>query len=307
MLFILLGVFLSVFCLTLAVSERYLAPVLDKKRRLKDIKRLTSVQIQGGFQEELQMNINERIFKPLLAKISALTQKYTPVKQTGFIEQKLNYAGHPFGWEAADFIAAQYAMAIGLGILAGLASVFIFYTSLPNGFMALLLGFVFGYFIVDIILKNQISNRQAAISQELPDVLDLLTISMEAGLGFDASIQRVAMKSKGPLAGEFNQSLQELRMGKTRREALKDLGERNGVDDLSKFTEAIIQADKLGVSLGNVLRGQADQMRVLRRQRAEEKAMKAPVKMLIPLVVFIFPTIFVVILAPAVIQLMGAF
>lgn len=307
MLFVTITVFACIFCLSLAVMDRWLAPVLDKKRRLQDIKKQTAVQVQGGFQEELQMNINERIFKPLLAKISTLTQKYTPVKQTGFIEQKLDHAGHPFGWKASDFIAAQYASAFGLGILAGASSLFLFYSSLSNAIMALLLGFIFGYLIIDIFLKRTISSRQEAIRQELPDVLDLLTISMEAGLGFDASMQRVAQRSSGPLAAEFHQTLQDMRMGKTRRDALKDLGERNGVDDLSKFTDAIIQADKLGVGLGNVMRGQADQMRVLRRQRVEEKAMKAPVKMLLPLVLFIFPTIFVVILAPAIIQMLDTF
>ncbi len=302
---ILIEVFASVFCLTLVFMEYFFIPLLENRRRLRDIGNYSKIHIKSGVDEELQVNFKERILDPLVAKMSSITQKYTPVKQKDTIEKKLENAGRPFGWEAADFVAMQIAVAVTMAILVYLLCTLLFHTSLINKVIFILLGFIFGSLMLDYFLKNYTKNRQESIRSELPDVMDLLTVSIEAGLGFDAAMQRVVQKSKGPIATEFNQSLQEMRMGKTRREALKDLGHRNAVDDLSKFVEAIIQADQLGASLGNVLRSQADQMRVLRRQRVEEKAMKAPVKMLIPLVIFIFPTIFVVALAPAIIQMMA--
>jgi tight adherence protein C len=170
-------------------------------------------------------------------------------------------------------------------------------------YMFVIWGFFLGYLLLYFFLKARISARQNGISRELPDVLDLLTISIEAGLGFDAALQRVVQKSQGPLAQEFNQSLQEMRMGKTRKEALKDLALRNEVEDLNNFISAIIQADQLGVAIGNVLRTQSEHIRMVRRQRVEEKAGKAPIKMLIPMVLFIFPTIFLIILGPSFIQI----
>jgi tight adherence protein C len=301
---IVIGVFVSVFCLALVFLHYIFANQIAISSRLHDIGVFHSPQIQEGVDEELQIDFLNRILKPLFNKMSVITQRYTPVRKRDFVEKKLEYAGKPFGWDSANFLSAQYGTATGIAVLtliiclsagSGLGK------TLAAAFIALLLG----YLLVDILLTAAIKRRHKEIERELPDLLDLLTISIEAGLGFDAAVQRVVQKSKGPLSGEFNQALQEMRMGKTRREALKDLGERNGVVDLIKFLQAIVQADQLGVSLGNVLRTQSDQMRVLRRQRVEEKAMKAPVKMLIPLVLFIFPTIFIVILAPAVIQIMA--
>ncbi|MDD3889839.1 MAG: type II secretion system F family protein [Syntrophomonadaceae bacterium] len=299
---IIIGVFVSIFCLAWVSLDYLFAHRMTIWKRLDDM-RTHATEIKGGVEEELQVDFKERIFKPLLKKMSVLAQKYTPVRQKDFIEKRLDYAGQPFGWEAPDFISVQYAVAAGTAILAYILS-WAGAPSLGNKILVTTGGFIIGYIFVDLLLRSSTSRHQKAIEKELPDMLDLMTISIEAGLGFDAALQRVVQKSKGPLSVEFNQSLQEMRMGKTRREALKDLGERNGVDDLSKFIEAITQADQLGVSLGNVLRIQSDQMRILRRQRVEERAMKAPIKMLIPMVIFIFPTIFVVVLAPAMIQLM---
>lgn len=302
MQFILIVVFACIGCLTWASLNYIFAEQIALRARLHEIGVYNSPQLMGGMEEELQIGFMERIIKPLLSKISAVTQKYTPVRKKDFIERKLDYAGRPLGWDSMDFISAQYAIAV---VIAGLVFVLSNATTYGLGtrILATLIALLAGYVLVDFVLTTAIKQRQKAIEKELPDVLDLLTISIEAGLGFDAAVQRVVQKSEGPLAAEFNQALQEMRIGKTRRESLKDLGERNGVDDLSKFVEAIIQADQLGVSLGNVLRNQSDQMRVLRRQRVEEKAMKAPVKMLLPLVLFIFPTIFVVVLAPAMMQI----
>jgi tight adherence protein C len=172
--------------------------------------------------------------------------------------------------------------------------------------LAFLVVLIFGLFsLPEMWLKAQISRRQALITRMLPDALDLMTISVEAGLGFDAAIGKVTEKFEGPIAEEFAKALHEMRMGKPRREALKDMAVRNDVPDLSQFISALVQADKLGVSIANVLRVQSDQMRLRRKQRAEEAAMKAPIKMSIVLVFFIFPTILIVLLGPAMIALVN--
>lgn len=300
---ILIGVFTCVFCLVWLGLNHLFAQQIAINTRLKDMGKFHNPQRNLGMEDELQEDFMVRIVQPLLAKLSEITQKYTPVRKREFIEKKLDYAGRPFGWSSANYLATQYVATMGIAILT-----FILSFATTAGFGTRILYFIIallvGYLLVDIILTLHIKKRQQEIEKELPDVLDLLTISIEAGLGFDAAVQRVVQKSKGPLSVEFNQALQEMRMGKTRRESMKELGQRNGVDDLTKFVEAIIQADQLGVSLGSVLRNQSDQMRILRRQRVQEQAMKAPVKILIPMVLFIFPTIFVVVLAPTILKFM---
>jgi tight adherence protein C len=167
----------------------------------------------------------------------------------------------------------------------------------------LLLGFAFlGYYLPKVYLKQRRVNRMKVLEKELPEVLDLLTVCVEAGLGFDAALSKVVEKSQSNLAKEFRRVLQEIKIGKPRREALRNMANREQVDDLSNFIGAVIQADQLGVSMANMLRLQAQVMRQKRRQKVEEEAMKAPVKMLLPLVFFIFPCIFIVVLGPALIQ-----
>ncbi len=272
-------------------------------RRLGDMAIHTAPPGQAGIEEELSGGFGERVWNPIVEKISALTQKYTPVRKKDFIEKKLDYAGRPFGWEASTYLSFQYAAAVA-GAILGLTVGIVWGGTITNTLLYVVGGVILGYLLVDLYLNNAITKHQNGIERELPDALDLLTISIEAGLGFDAAMQRVVQKATGPLAIEFNQTIQEMRIGKTRREALRDMSVRNGVRDLTKFVDALMQADQLGVSLGNVLRAQSDQIRILRRQKIEEQAMKAPVKMLIPMVLFIFPAIFVVLLGPAIMQVL---
>jgi tight adherence protein C len=306
MLYIIIAVFGFGVCLSWLMLNRAFAGQIKLQTRLYDIGANNVTQGKSGINEELQADFGERVVRPLLNAISALTQKYTPIKQLGAIEKKLDYAGRPFGWNANDYVSVQYAATFGLGILVFIISS-LYGASSSNRIMASLTGLIVGYLLVELMLKNKIKKRQNQIEKELPDVLDLLTISIEAGLGFDAAMQRVVQKSKGPISEEFNQTLQEMRIGKTRKESFRDMSLRVEVGDLCKLVDAIVQADQLGVSLGNVLRNQSDQTRLNRRQRVEEKAMKAPVKMLIPMVIFIFPTIFIVILAPAILNMVNAF
>lgn len=301
--FIWLAVFISISGLSWFGMSKIFAQQLVIRTRLEEMAVYTAPPGQIGLNNELTTGFQERIWNPMMDKIFAFTQKYTPVRKNDFVEKKLDYAGRPFDWNASTYLTAQYGVAFGVALLAlayGLTSGGDLLRSLLIG----VAGLVVGYLLGDAWLNNAVTKHQKAIEKELPDALDLLTISIEAGLGFDSSMQRVVEKATGPLAKEFNQTIQEMRMGKTRREALRDMALRNGIGDLTKFVDAIMQADQLGVSLGNVLRSQSDQIRVIRRQRVEEQAMKAPVKMLIPMVLFIFPTIFIVLLGPALIEVM---
>ena len=165
---------------------------------------------------------------------------------------------------------------------------------------------VMGYMIPGVWLSRKIKDRKKEVQLALPDAIDLLTISVEAGLGFDPALQRVAEKWENELTAEFRRLLSEIRMGKSRREALREMANRVNVDDLNVFIASIVQADQLGVSIAQVLRVQSKQMRMRRRQRAEEKAHKAPIKMLFPMILLIFPAMYVVILGPAIPQIMDS-
>jgi len=299
-------VFLAIFCLVFGVVRLMIGDQLVLRNRLQQMEITMTQKNKLGFNEELQEDFSDRILKPMKSKLSRVIQKYTPVKQISTIERKLDYAGRPYDWDASGYLSAQYLTTMALGIIAFVIS-WVSGASISNQMMALLLGLIGGYLLFELMIENKIRTRQKEIQKELPDVLDLMTVSIEAGLGFDAAMQRVTEKAKGAIADEFNTTLQEIRMGKTRREALRDLGIRTGVADLSRFVESLVQADQLGVSLGNVLRNQSDQMRILRRQRVQEQAMKAPVKMLFPMLLFIFPCIFIIILTPAIIQFVNAF
>jgi tight adherence protein C len=172
-------------------------------------------------------------------------------------------------------------------------------------FLILVAGLIMAVLIPRYYLKSKITARQERIRQDLPDVLDLLSVSVDAGLGFDSAVLRVASQADSPLADELMTVHREIQMGKMRREALKDLSLRSNVEELKIFIGSVIQAEQLGISIKNILRTQSSQLRVSRKQRAEEKAMKAPVKMMLPLVIFVFPVIFIILLGPSVLEIAG--
>jgi tight adherence protein C len=203
------------------------------------------------------------------------------------------------------FVGLRVVLALVLGLL--ITAVTLQTMPLTQALMYSAIGFVLGYMLPVMWLGRRITARKKAITRALPDALDLLCISVEAGLAFDLALQRVTDKWDDELSREFRKVLSDMRLGRTRREALKDLAVRTGVEDIQTFTAAIIQADQLGVSMSKILRLQSDQMRVKRRQRAEELAQQAPIKMLFPMVFLIFPALFVVILGPAVPRLMSSF
>jgi tight adherence protein C len=243
---------------------------------------------------ELQLSFRERVLMPLVRGISGLVLRSTPASTLEGYRRKLVLAGSPL--EVRDFLGAKGLLALGLGggylLLSGLVRIG------PSPIAIALLLAVLGFYLPNIVLQRRIGRRQKAIQRALPDTLDLLTICVEAGLGFDAAIQRVAEKRDDELSREFGRVLAEMRVGRARRDALRSMAERTDVPDVNTFISAIVQSEQLGVSISKVLLTQADQMRVRRRQRAEEAAHKAPIKMLFPMAFLIFPALFVVLLGP---------
>ncbi|MCX7790111.1 MAG: type II secretion system F family protein [Chloroflexaceae bacterium] len=254
---------------------------------------------------ELQQPFHERVIIPATKSILATLGKYGPKQSAERLRLNLQMAGNPGGITPAMFVGLRVVLALMLG---GIISVLTFRTmQFPQALLYSVVGFALGYMLPVMWLGRRIAARKRAITKALPDALDLLCISVEAGLAFDLALQRVADKWDDELSREFKRALKDMQLGRTRREALKDLADRTGVDDVQTFTAAVIQADQLGVSMSKILRIQSDQMRVRRRQRAEELAQQAPIKMLFPMVFLIFPALFVVILGPAVPRIISSF
>ena len=273
------------------------------KLRLRALDRVG--QNRSDIDEELTRPFAQRVLAPLSGSMAASLARITPKAIRRMVEDKLAMGGG-FGRLSTDGFLLVWGM-LALSFLVITAFLLALAGAAPNIVAGCaLLAFVFGSAIPIVLLNRRIAERKRNIQKDLPDVLDLMTVSVEAGLGFDGALAKLTEKMKGALVEEFSRVLQELRVGVTRREALHAMGARCDVPDLSVFTSSLVQADQLGVSIGNVLRVQSAAMRQKRRQRAEEQAMKAPIKMLVPLVLLIFPTIFVILLGPAVIQVMDS-
>lgn len=257
-------------------------------------------------EHELNQSLFTRVIRPMMDDVSKFVIKITPKEIVNILEKKVAMAGEPMGLTVKDWISVQGAVILCLPVVT-ISIGYSFNAGAKNILLIVFAEVGLGLILPNFVLSKNIGDRQKKIENSLPDVLDLLTVSVEAGLGFDGALAKVIDKMPGPLAIEFENVLQEMKVGKQKRDALKDMAGRVGVQDLTTFIGSVIQADQLGVSIGNVLRIQSQQMREKRRQRAREKAMKAPVKMLIPMVLFIFPTIFTVLIGPVVIRIMNAF
>lgn len=260
--------------------------------------RLNAYTIKGDkdayIPPELQMSFKTRVWSRWLKNLSLVFRRVIPKNEKDAYNAKLRTAGNPMGLNGDSYLVLKYAI-FTLSIIIG---------ALTGNILYLLVIGVAGLVLPDLWLKMVVSQREDQVLKGLPNFLDLLSISVQAGLGFDAALQKVVEKHPGPLSNEFGKALQEMGMGKPRREALKDMAERLNVSEVTIFITAMVQAELLGVSIGNVLQIQSQQARETRRMHAEEKAMKAPIKMLFPLVIFIFPVIFIILLGPAFIQLM---
>ena len=255
---------------------------------------------------ELQQPFYDRVIKPMVAGVARLLGRLTPAAGMEKLRQKLVLAGNPYNMGTTEFTGARIMAAAILGGLTFFGSIVLAAGPLNmlmyTGVMALI-----GYLLPSFWLGSKIKARQKAILKTLPDAIDLMTISVEAGLAFDGAMQRVADKWDNELGHEFKRAISEMRVGKTKRDVLHEMVLRTAVPDLSTFVASIIQADQLGVSIAKVLRIQSEQMRIRRRQRAEEKAHKAPILMMIPMVFLIFPSTYIVLLGPAVPKVMNAF
>jgi tight adherence protein C len=251
---------------------------------------------------ELSLPFQERVLRPIFKQLASVITRFTPEKQIDETRRQLTLAGNPSNLDATSFLGMRVGATIGLAVLAFV--VFAVLAKKSNALIYVVGGAGLGYFMPGLWLKGQISRRQEGIVRKLPDALDLLTICVEAGLGFDAAMGKVYEKWDDDLATAFGRVLQEIQLGKLRREAMRDMADSMDVPDVTSFVAAIIQADQLGVSMARILRVQSDQMRVKRRQRAQEKAQQAPVKMMVPMVLLIFPSIWIVLLGPSIIILL---
>jgi tight adherence protein C len=270
------------------------------KARLSQLGQMQAKDLQ---ELELSQPFFDRTVKPLAARLSGTVARITSSSFTERTEKRLAMAGNPGDMKVADWLGIK---AIGAGVGAGILFLLfgILGGNVVQGVILGLLGAGIGYVGPEFWLGGRVKKRQKGILLQIPDALDLLTISVRAGLGFDAALGKVVEKMQGPLVDEFRRALAEVRVGKARREALRDIVPRTEVQPLTNFIGAIIQAEQLGVSISKVLQVQSEQLRIERRQRAEEQAAKAPIKMLFPLVGCIFPSLFVVILGPAIILIM---
>jgi tight adherence protein C len=302
-------ILLTAFIFAFTLMAWFLKSITREKSELSGrLKKVTTTQMDKKRQEEDELSkpFSERVVRPVLRSMSGLASRFTPTKNRQKLQQMLQFAGNPGNlkaheYQALHFILIAVFLAGGWNIASFGKADFVSRTtlSLTAGLAAYLAGKAF--------LSSRTRKRNNFMQKELPDALDLLSVSVEAGLGFDSALHHVVEKSGGVLSQEFVITLNELKMGKTRREALRDLGRRTGVEDIITFVGAVIQADQLGVPITNILKIQAEQVRMKRRQRVEEQAMKAPVKMLFPLVFFIFPSVFIVLLGSAAIQIYNAF
>lgn len=249
---------------------------------------------------ELSQPFSERVIIPIVNKIGEISARFTPQKAIQDTARRMEEAGNPWPIDAATFLAIRFILCVVLGLLAFLA----FSDNLSDNALYIFGAAFGGFFLPHLMLTSRITARQKEIRKAMPDALDLLTICVEAGLGFDAAMAKVSEKWDNQLSLAFARTIKEVQLGKVRRDALKAMSDRLGIAEITSFVAAIIQSEQLGVSMAKILRIQSDQMRVKRRQLAEEEAHKAPVKMILPMAFLMFPTIMIIILTPAAIQIM---
>lgn len=247
---------------------------------------------------ELSQGLYDRIVLPFFNSVGRMSQRFTPQATLERTRKRLEMAGNPMRMDPAFFLTLRLILAVLFGGMIFL----VFLISSRNWVQGLALTFVFlllGFMFPELWLTSRVGRRQKGVFRAMPDALDLLTICVEAGLGFDAAMAKVQEKWENDLSLELGRVIQEIRLGKLRRDALRDMAERIGVAELTSFVAAVIQSEQLGVSLAKVLRIQSDQMRVRRRQMAEEEAHRAPIKMVFPIALLIFPSILIILLGPA--------
>jgi len=254
---------------------------------------------------ELERSFGDRVVGPLQEKALAVGRRISGADTAERIRRKLDLAGNPAGWTVDRVLSGKV-----MGAIAGLVGGLVFSLMLgsPMTKIIVVAGVaVIGFFAPNLYLYQKAHERAERLQKDLPDAIDLLTISVESGLGFDAAVQQVARNTEGPLAEELSRMLREMQIGQGRADALRAMGERTNVPDVRSFVGAMVQADSFGIPVAQVLRVQSAEMRVKRRQRAEEKAQQVPVKITIPLIFCILPTLFIAVMGPAVLSILDSF
>ncbi len=256
--------------------------------------------------KELDRTFGERVVEPLQARALTLGRRLSGADASDRIRHKLDLAGNPRGWTVDRVLSGKVIGAIALALV-GLAGALVVGAPVTLRILALLIGVGVGFFVPELYLYQRTYERAQQLQRDLPDAIDLMTISVESGLGFDAAVQQVARNTEGPLSEEFSRLLREMQIGQGRSDALRAMADRSDVADLRSFVSAMVQADVLGIPVATVLRVQSKEMRVKRRQRAEAKAQQVPVKITVPLIFCILPCLFMAVMGPAVLTVMDGF
>jgi tight adherence protein C len=255
---------------------------------------------------ELSQPFSDRVVMPIMRRIGDMASRFTPQHAVDQTRKLLELAGNPGRMDASTFMVLHFVAAVLFGGIVFVLTLFSKTFSLPIKLLIVLAFTVLGYFFPDLWIRSKINGRQKSVRKAMPDALDLLTICVEAGLGFDAAMSKVNEKWDNELSLAFGRVIREIQLGKLRRDALRDMAERLGIAEMTSFVAAVVQSEMLGVSMAKILRIQSDQMRMKRRQHAEEEAHKAPIKMIFPMGLFIFPSLMIVLLTPAALRLYGS-
>ena len=296
-------VFVIVFALVLLIYQITVNRQFSIKARLKEVR---DSWMDGGEEEPLSLPFRIRVLSPLAARVFNFFNRLLPANVVASVEKKLTQCGNPKGLKAVVFIPGIIVTALILFVLVFII-IFVFGFGLEKAILGALIALIVSLLAPVLWLYTAVDKRIRTVELTLPDAIDLLVVSVEAGLGFDLALAKITERMKGPLADEFGRSLNEMKLGKGRQAALKDLSQRVGSSSLGSFLAMVIQGTQMGVTMGSILRIQSETMRRVRRQKAEEMAMKAPIKMVFPLVLCIFPALLIVILGPAILQFMKAF
>ncbi|MCF0112283.1 MAG: type II secretion system F family protein [Erysipelotrichaceae bacterium] len=306
-LMIIVGTGALMYVLILSLFGKKMEEQDRVETRMKNLEKLKETRKEYSYVDEtMNKPFYERVMKPLFSKIGSVTSKIVPTrgnnKNDNKIKKQLEQAGYSISTE--DYLALQLLLMMGGGFL-GIGYSFL----MKADFLSWIINFLFGVFSVYALMRymltSKITSRRAVMEKQLPDMMDLLSVSVEAGLGFERAMLHVTESMEGPLIDELTVTYREMSMGRTRKEALTLLGERCDIEDLNSFTGAIVQAGQLGIPVRNVLRAQSEAIRRSRRSKVQEKAQQVSTKILIPMLIFIFPVLFIILLGPSVISIMG--
>ena len=298
-----LGVLLVLLAIALIGSALSTSTDSGVSRSLAVLEAMTNAPKE--LNQELEKSFGERVLAPLQARAVGVGRRISGADTAERIRRKLDLAGNPAGWTVDRVLSGKV-----VGAVAGLVGGLVFQLMLTSPAIKIIVVIgcvVVGFFAPNLYLYQKSHERAERLQRDLPDAIDLLTISVESGLGFDAALQQVARNTEGPLAEELSRVMREMQIGQGRADALRAMGERTSVGDLRTFVGAMVQADSFGIPVAQVLRVQSAEMRVKRRQRAEEKAQQVPVKITVPLIFCILPTLFIAVMGPAVLSIMDSF